>query len=283
MRTGGVIINADASQIYRDLPILSAAPSEEEKSSVDHRLFQVLDGSQACSAARWAMLAKAEIAAVHGQGRPAILVGGTGLYLRTLLDGIAPVPEIDAAIRAEVRDAPLETNREALTELDPQAAAKLKPADRQRIARALEVVRSTGRTLIQWQQEKVGGIGGNVDLNPLILLPPREWLYQRCDERFAAMIDQGAPSEVEALLARDLDPELPVMRAIGVAEIGAWLEGATDRKAMFAAGTLATRQYAKRQYTWFANQPPADWPRFTETLDGDDALRRALALLGIED
>ncbi len=281
-RTDGVIVNADASQVYRDLPILSAAPSETEKKVADHRLFQTIDGREACSAARWAALAKAEIAAVHGEGRSAVLVGGTGLYIRTLLDGIAPVPEIDAGVRADVRDATVENNREALAVLDPEAAARLKPADRQRIARALEVVRSTGRPLSEWQKENVGGIASDIDLHPLILLPPREWLYARCARRFEAMIDHGADQEVAALLARKLDPALPVMRAIGVAEIAAWLDGSLDRNEMIEAGTRVTRQYAKRQYTWFAHQPPSDWPRFTGPLDDQEALTRALALLGID-
>ncbi len=282
IRTGGVIINADASQVYRDLPILSAAPSDAERMSADHRLFQTIDGAEPCSAARWAALAKAEILDIHSGGRPAILVGGTGLYLRTLLDGIAPVPEIDPSVRAEVRAATVESNRESLIDLDPLAAARLDPADRQRIARTLEVVRSTGRTLNDWQKEKTGGIRSEIELRPLILLPPREWLYARCDQRFKIMIERGAVEEVEALLARDLDPALPVMHAIGVAEIAAWLDGGNDRAAMLEAGARATRQYAKRQYTWFARQPPAEWPRFVDATDEGGAVLRALALLGID-
>ncbi len=279
-RTGGVIVNADASQIYRDLPILSAAPDAADCARADHRLFGARDGATPCSAADYAVLAKAEIAAVHAEGRAALLVGGTGLYIRTLLDGIAPVPAIDPKVRDEVRTASPEDNRSALEKLDPAAATRLKPNDRQRIARALEVVRATGRTLADWQADKEGGIGEEVDLSPLILLPPRDWLYARCDARFSAMVEAGAIEEVEALLDRDLDPDLPVMRAIGVPEIAEWLEGRIDREAMIAAGAQATRRYAKRQYTWFAHQPPADWPRFAEPLDDAEAAQRALALLG---
>jgi tRNA dimethylallyltransferase len=208
----------------------------------------------------------------------AILVGGTGLYLRTLLNGIAPIPAIDPDVRSTVRAAPLEANRAQLADRDPEAAARLNPADTMRIARALEVVLSTGRTLADWQQQREGGIGGSVTLRPLVLLPPRDWLYARCDARFACMIERGAIEEVEILLMRRLDPKLPVMRAIGVREIAACLNGEIDRAQMLIRGQQATRNYAKRQYTWFARQPPPEWPRFTQPLDGD-SVPAALELL----
>lgn len=258
---GGVIVNADSAQIYRDLPILSAAPSPDDLARAEHRLYGIRDGALPCSAADWADMAKAEIADIHDRGRTPILVGGTGLYLRTLLDGIAPVPAIDPAIRARVRDSRVDDNRAELERLDPEAAARLNPADAARIARALEVVLSTGRTLGEWQKERSGGIGDAVDLRALVLLPPRDWLYARCDQRFAAMIEQGAVAEVEALLKRGLHPNLPVMQSIGVREIAAYLAGTASLAEAIAAGQQATRRYAKRQYTWFAHQPPADWPR----------------------
>jgi tRNA dimethylallyltransferase len=215
-------------------------------------------------------MARREIEGIHRQNKLPILVGGTGLYLRTLLDGIAPVPSIDPEVRREVRNAAIDANRARLAKLDPNAAARLKPADSTRIARALEVVLSTGKTLGDWQQQRRGGIGNAITLRPLILLPPRDWLYARCDERFAAMIENGAIEEVDALLKRDLDPKLPVMRAIGVREIAAFLNGEISREQAIALGQQATRQYAKRQYTWFAHQPPPEWPRFTEPLEGDN-------------
>jgi tRNA dimethylallyltransferase len=268
-RSNGVITNADSAQIYRDLPVLSAAPTAEERARAEHRLYGVLDGALPCSAAEWAATARREIADVHAQGRLPILVGGTGLYLRTLLEGIAPVPAIDPEVRQRVRETPLEENRAKLEALDPQAAARLNPADTTRVNRALEVVLSTGRTLFEWQKQREGGIGDVVELRPLILLPPRKWLYARCDERFAHMIDQGAVAEVEALIARKLNPNLPVMRAIGVREISGYLLGETSLDEATSAGRQATRRYAKRQYTWFAHQPPAEWPRFREPLDID--------------
>ena len=154
----------------------------------------------------------------------------------------------------------------------------LNPADTTRIARALEVVLSTGRTLAQWQEQREGGIGRLVELRPLILLPPRDWLYLRCDERFAAMFESGAVDEVQRLLARKLDPRLPAMRGIGVREISAFLAGETSRDEAIAAGQQATRRYAKRQYTWFAHQPPAEWPRFTAPLEGEHVAEAAALL-----
>jgi tRNA dimethylallyltransferase len=274
----GVIVNADSAQVYRDLRILSAAPTDGELKKAEHRLYGIQDGALPCSAADWAKRARREIAEIHAHSRLPILVGGTGLYLRTLLDGIAPIPAIDPEIRAKVRNTPLDENRERLQALDPDAVARLKPGDTARISRALEVILSTGRTLAEWQKQRKGGIAGEVELRPLILLPPRKWLYARCDERFAHMIDRGAVSEVEALLARKLNPNLPVSRAIGVPELSAYLLGATTLDEAVAAGQQATRRYAKRQYTWFAHQPPAEWPRFKEALDLD-SLGEALALL----
>jgi len=277
-RTGGAIVNADSAQIYRDLPILSAGPRHDELERADHRLYGIRDGSNACSAAEWALLAKAEIGKLHAEQRLPILVGGTGLYLRTLLDGIAPVPAIDPEIRSKVRGNGVAENRAELRTLDPVAAASLSPGDTTRIARALEVVKSTARTLAEWQQRREGGIIHDIDLHPLILLPPRPWLYKRCDRRFSDMVEQGAVTEVKALLARNLNPQLPVMRAIGILELGALLRGELTRDQAIAAGQQATRRYAKRQYTWFAHQPPSDWPRFKEPHD-DEAIARALALL----
>ena len=195
----GVIINADSQQVYRDLHILSARPTEDEMGGIEHRLFGTWDGAEPCSAANWADAAKAAIEEAHAAGSVPILCGGTGLYMRTLLDGISPIPAIDPHVREAVR----ELSTEAL----------------------------------------------------------RARLNARCDLRFERMLDKGALAEVEALLARDLDPALPVMRAIGVPEIKALLEGDLSRAEAIAAGQLATRQYAKRQYTWFRNQLPQSWPR----------------------
>ena len=265
--TGGVIINADASQLYRDLAIISARPSADDMTRAPHRLFGYVDGAVAASAANWAAEARAEIERCHARGALPILAGGTGLYLRTLLDGIAPIPTIHPAVRAEIRALLVADAHAALSREDPPAAARLNPADTTRIARALEVIRSTGRPLATWQQERSGGIVAAIRLCPIILLPPRDWLYARCDARFETMIEAGGVEEVKALVARDLDPDLPVMRAIGVPQIAAWLAGEIDRATMVDRARIATRRYAKRQYTWFTHQPPKDWARTDTQLD----------------
>ncbi len=256
-----VIINADSAQVYADLQTLSARPSEAEMGGIEHRLFGAWDGAQTCSAADWAAAAKREVAECHDRDAVPILVGGTGLYMRTLLDGIAPVPDIDPAIREAVRALTTEAARQALETEDPEAAARLSPQDTGRTMRALEVVRSSGTPLSAWQQHKTGGIGEQIALHPMLLLPNREWLYERCDRRFEMMLENGAIAEVEALLARNLDPALPIMRAIGVPEITAMIQGDLSQAEAIAAGQTATRQYAKRQYTWFRNQPPEWWTR----------------------
>lgn len=261
-RHDGVVINADSAQVYRDLRTLTARPTPQDEARVPHRLFGHVDGAEPYSAARWAAEARCEIEAAHAAGTLPVLVGGTGLYLRTLLDGIAPVPEIDAAIRAEVRTLPVADAHAELAQRDPAAAAKLAPADTTRVARALEVVRSTGRTLAAWQRERSGGIGDRIALAALVLLPDRDWLMVRCDARAVAMFEGDAHAEVAALLARsDIAPDAPIRRAIGVREMADLLRGKSTQAQALVATCLATRQYAKRQYTWFRNQPPRSWHR----------------------
>jgi tRNA dimethylallyltransferase len=262
-------VNADASQVYRDLRILSARPSVGDEAQVPHRLFGHIDGAQACSAADWADEAKAAISAALNEGRLPILVGGTGLYMRTLLNGIAPVPEIDPDIRAEVRRLDVSLAYEALIREDAEAAARLAPGDRARIARALEVIRWTGRPLKEWQAQSLGGIGDRIEIVPLILLPPRAWLYERCDVRFARMLECGGINEVKTLLARQLDPTLPVMRAIGVREIAAIIGDPAIAENQIALAKTATRQYAKRQFTWFRNQFPTEWLRIEYEINNE--------------
>jgi len=271
----GVVVNADSAQVYRDLRVITARPPAAEEALAPHRLFGHVDAADTgYSAARWAAEAAREVDAAHAAGRLPILVGGTGLYLRTLIDGIAPVPAIDAHVRAEVRALPVAAAHAALAAEDPAAAARLAPADTTRVARALEVVRGTGRPLAEWQAARAGGIGDRIDLVAAILLPPRDVLVARCDARLAQMFDGGAPEEVAALLARaDLPADAPVRRAIGVPEIAAWLAGDATRDAALAAARLATRRYAKRQLTWFRHQPPPTWLR-TESYTAADILDR---------
>ena len=274
----GIVVNADASQVYADLRILSARPTDEEMAGVPHRLFGHIDAADAHNAVRWAEEARAVIAEAHAAGQIPILVGGTGLHMRTLLNGIAPVPEIDPDIREAVRALPVTDAHAALAAADAQAAARLNPADTTRVARALEVVRSTGRTLADWQRAIAGGISDDIALAPLVLLPPRDWLRERCDDRLVQMFDHGAVEEAEALIARGLNPDLPAMRAIGVPQIASHLRGDISRGEALEQTQAATRQYAKRQYTWFRNQPPAGWHRHLESLNIDSIKELAIIL-----
>lgn len=248
----GIIINADASQLVADLRILTARPSPQDEARVPHRLYGILDAADPCSAARWAGLARAEIAAAHAAGRLPILVGGTGLYLATLLEGIAPVPPINPAIRADVRALGPAAVRAALEAEDPAMAARLRPSDPQRNARALEVIRSTGRSLAEWQQRRAGGLLGEVRLETLLLLPERTSLVARAEARFDAMLGEGALDEVARLLARNLPADLPAMKALGVPPLAAHLSGAIPLEEAARRAKADTRRYIKRQFTWFA-------------------------------
>lgn len=258
-RVNGVIINADASQLYDCLRVVTARPDAADEAMVPHRLYGVMAGDDACSAARWAELAKAEIAAVRAAGQQPILVGGTGLYLTALVHGLAPVPAIDAQVRAEVRALPADAARAALEREDPAAAARLMPADRQRTLRALEVVRSTGRPLAVWQQHREGGIG-EAAVQGIVVDRPRAELHARAETRLQAMLAAGALDEVAALLALRLPAEAPVMKALAVPQLAAHLAGALTLEAAMAQALFATRQYQKRQSTWARGQVP-DWTR----------------------
>jgi tRNA dimethylallyltransferase len=270
----GVVINADSAQVYRDLRVITARPTVDEEARVPHALFGHVDAADAgYSAARWAEEARSAIAAATSAGRLPILVGGTGLYIRTLLEGIAPVPPIDPDVRASVRALPVADAYAALGREDAAAAARFAPADTARIARALEVERTTGRPLAHWQARREGGIADAVDLRPALLLPDRDSLTARIDARLVAMFADGAVEEVEALLARpDLPATAPIRRAIGVPPIAAMLAGQLSRDEALAQAQLDTRRYAKRQYTWFRHQPPPDWPRLVQSSTNNIAL-----------
>ena len=258
-KLGGVIINADASQLYDALRVVTARPTAADEALLPHRLYGVLAGADVCSAARWAELAKAEIAAARNDGRHPIVVGGTGLYLAALVHGLAPVPDIDAAVRAAVRALPTDAARAALLQEDPASAARLMPADRQRTLRALEVVRSSGRTLGDWQQQREGGIG-EAAVQALVVERPRADLHARAESRLAAMLAAGALDEVAALLALGLAEDAPVMKALAVPQLTAHLAGVIGLEQAMAQALFATRQYQKRQSTWARGQVPG-WQR----------------------
>lgn len=258
-QVGGTIINADASQLYRDLAIVSARPTPEEEALVPHRLYGVLAGDDVCSAARWAELALAEVAKTRSQGRHPIIVGGTGLYLAALINGLAPVPAIPDDVRTAVRALDTAAARAALEREDPASAARLMPADRQRTLRALEVVRATGQPLGHWQQRREGGIGAAA-VQGFVVDRPRAELNARAETRLAAMLAAGALDEVAALVALRLPADVPVMKALAVPQLAAHIAGTLSLDAAMAAALVATRQYQKRQQTWARNQF-GDWPR----------------------
>jgi len=250
---GGTIINADSQQVYRDLAVLTARPGADEEARVPHRLYGVIDAAESCSVGRWRRLALSEIEAARRDERLPILVGGTGLYIEALLQGLAELPEIPAAARAEAQAlyAKLggEAFRAALAELDPETAARLPPSDAQRLTRAYEVTIATGRPLSEWRRHQSAGPA--LHAAAIVLLPPREALYPACDARVLQMMAAGAEEEAGKLLRRNLAPSLPAMKAVGIRELGAFFAGEMSRGEAIAAMQQATRQYAKRQYTWF--------------------------------
>jgi tRNA dimethylallyltransferase len=259
---GGVVINADSMQVYRELRVLTAQPTPEDEARLPHRLFGVLSAAERCSAGRWLGLARAEIAAAAA-GRLPILVGGTGLYLKALRDGLAEVPSIPPEVRAEA-DALYarlggERFRQELARLDPQGASRIAGGDRQRLVRAFEVARGTGRPLSEWHRRSSSAPIATPRFATIALMPPRPALYAALDARFDAMLAAGAIEEVRAFLALGLDANLPAMKALGVREIAGYLRGESSLQEEAASAKQATRRFAKRQFTWFRHQLPADF------------------------
>lgn len=256
---GGTVINADALQLYRDLPILTAWPDAAARARVPHRLYGWLDASERGSAGRWRDAALGEIATAHSAGRLPIVVGGTGLYLRVLRDGLAVIPPVPEDIRAEAvalyEELGGERFRAHLATLDPEAAELLPPGDRQRLTRAFEVVRATGTPIGAWRRREAEK--APYRFAAILLMPPREALYAACDRRFEQMIRDGALAEAAALGARGLAPDLPAMKAVGVPELLCCLRSEIALDEAIALATRATRHYAKRQMTWFRHQMAA--------------------------
>jgi len=256
----GTIINADAMQAYRELRILTARPTQEEEARVPHALYGVRPAAEPGSVAWWRTTALNEMARARDAGRLPILAGGTGLYLASLTEGLATIPDPGAEARAEARTLLREIGPAALharlAEIDPETAARLRPSDSQRLARAWEVWRGTGRGLAAWQRDP--GTPAPWHFSVLLLDPPRAGLRAAIARRFAAMLDAGALEEVRALLALGLDPALPAMRAHGVPELAAHLRGELTLEAAARRAELVTGQYTKRQATWFRHHPLAD-------------------------
>jgi len=257
-KTGGVVINADSMQVYRDLRIITARPTAEEEAQVPHRLYGHVDAGVNFSAGAWVGDAAKALGEVRAQGRLPIFVGGSGLYFKALTQGLSAVPPIPAAVRESVRARlerdGVETLHAELAQRDPVSAARLRPRDRTRIARALEVVEATGRPLPDWHREGLPPLLPPDEFRALFLAPERETLYARIDARFDVMLDSGALDEVAALAARGLDPLLPAMKAHGVPVLIRHLKGEISREEAGEIGRADTRHYAKRQFTWFRHQ-----------------------------
>jgi tRNA dimethylallyltransferase len=253
-----VIVNADSMQVYRDLRVLTARPSAADEALVPHLLTGTIDGSDAYSVARYAADARRVLTEAIKGGHHAIVAGGTGLYFKALLEGLSPIPEIDPEVRSKVR---LEASQLGAARMygllqrrDPEMATRLAPTDTQRITRALEVVESTKRSLAEWQRMPGDPVLSSEQVAKFVLMPPRDDLMRRCDQRFEAMMSGGALAEVAALLARQLLPELPVMRALGVAPLSAHIGQQLSLDAAVTRAQTETRQFAKRQITWLKRQ-----------------------------
>ncbi len=257
----GVIVNADSMQVYRDLRVITARPTPEQEASVPHVLYGHVDAGENYSVGRWCIDAAAALAEARRAGRSAVVVGGTGLYFEALTKGLAAVPPVAEHVRAAIRKrlaaegaAPLHAE---LARLDPVMAERLMPRDRTRIARALEVITATGRSLADWHREGMPPALDPSRAIKIFLSPDRDELRRRIETRFAAMLDAGALEEVRALAARGLDPALPAMKAHGVPWLIRHLNGEIALDAAAEAGVRDTWRYTKRQATWFRNRMPS--------------------------
>lgn len=271
-RHGGVVINADSMQVYDTLKVLTARPDESEMGGIEHCLYGHVPAARLYSTGAWLRDAEAVVARLRADGRLPVFVGGTGLYFKALTGGLSDMPHVPADIRARLRARLKEEGAEALhAELaacDPQTAAQLRSADGQRIVRALEVIEATGNSIRLYQQDRGPMIVDPDRARKIIVLPDRALLHRRIDRRFEGMLKSGAVDEVRALLALELSPDMPVMKAIGVQQIAAMLAGGMSEADAIATGAAATRQYAKRQMTWIRNQLDESWQR----IEGSDAV-----------
>jgi tRNA dimethylallyltransferase len=264
-RHGGVVINADSMQVYDTLKVLTARPDEADMEGIEHFLYGHVPAGQPYSTGAWLREAEALVMRLRGEGRLPVFVGGTGLYFKALTGGLSDMPAIPAAIRTRLRERLKEVGPEALhaqlAARDPETAAQLRPSDGQRIVRALEVIEATGKPIRLYQQAHGPVVVDPSRAQKIVVLPERTLLHSRIDRRFEAMLAGGAVEEVRALLALKLSPDMPVMKAIGVQQIAAMLRGEMSEAEVIASGSAATRQYAKRQMTWFRNQLDESWQR----------------------
>ena len=253
-RVGGVVINADSMQVYRDLRVLTARPDEEDEGRVPHRLYGHVDAGDPYSAGRWLGEAGDAIADAGKAGRMPVITGGTGLYFKARLEGLSPVPDIPDDVRTRWRGVAAGMDAHGLHDMlkdrDPEMAARLQPSDPQRVVRSLEVMDATGQSLARWQEQPGVPLLAETDVLKIRISPPRDVLYDRINRRFDAMLEDGALDEVRALGERGLDPGLPAMRAIGVRPLLSHLDGEFTLEVAMDRAKTETRRYAKRQDTW---------------------------------
>ena len=254
----GVIINSDAMQVYSELRILTARPSKYDESIVPHKLYGTLPATKNCSVALWKELAETEILACWQKGVLPIIAGGTGLYIKALMQGLSEIPQVSGEIREEVISRRNKKGAEAfhdeLRRFDPKTALKVDLNDTQRMVRAYEVYLGTNRSLSDWQESKPTKAPFKANYQIVILDPPRDKLYKKCDHRFNWMIKNGAIDEVKGLLSLNLEPTLSAMKAIGVAQLTSYLSHEQTLDIAVSEAQKMTRRYAKRQLTWFRNQ-----------------------------
>ena len=262
---GGVVVNADSMQVYDTLRVLTARPSEADMDGVPHRLYGHVTASHSYSTGEWLREVAVLLGQLRAEGRVPVIVGGTGLYFKALTGGLSEMPDVPEEIRSSLRASlqaegpgPLHAR---LAEVDPETAVVLKPEDGQRIVRALEIFEASGRSIRSFQAMRGATVIEPDRALKMFVMPDRDELRRRIDRRFETMLEQGAVEEVELLLARELSDDLPAMKAIGVPQIAAMLRGDMDRRGVIETASAATRQYAKRQMTWFRNQLDESWKR----------------------
>lgn len=268
---GGVVVNADSMQVYDTLRVLTARPGPDDMAKVPHYLYGHVPAATSYSTGAWLRDAARLLETLRAEGRMPVFVGGTGLYFMALTGGLADMPPVPPVIRDRLRARLQEEGPEVLHRLlwmrDPETAEALEPADGQRVVRALEIIETTGRSIREFQRESGTPLVDPARALKIVVLPERSVLHSRIDVRFAAMLSQGAIDEVKALLAQDLPAALPIMKAIGVPQIAAYLNGRIAMDALIATGSAATRQYAKRQMTWLRNRMDESWRRIDPQKD----------------
>ena len=258
LKYNGVIINADASQVYKDIPIISAAPDENDKAKVEHLLYGILEADEKKSVADWVKLAVEAIKNVWQQGKLPIVTGGTGFYIESLINGMSPIPETKSEIKDKVKkifdEEGVAGAYEYLQKIDAEAARKVNQNDSIRVRRAIEIFEDSGKSIVAWFEEPMIKPLDEAEFKVVLLLPKLTDIEKKCSKRFDIMIENGALDEVRSLLSKNIADDMPVMKAIGVPELKDYIDGKKTKEEAIVLAKLRTRQYAKRQLTWFRNR-----------------------------